>query len=173
MFNFLKKKRRPAPAPTDTLGCIIRTATAANIPVLVALRKQLLMEEGAPPWARNPLPDLDAPLGDYFARAITDGSFVAWVAETDGEIIATGGLCFYALPPTFSEPAGQAAYITNMYTRNEYRRRGIATALLHMAIGEAKARGYAAVRLHASKDGKPIYQKAGFVDSYGYMAMRL
>jgi len=151
----------------------IRPANADDIPVLVALRKQLLTEEGPPPWARHPLPDLDAPLGRYFARAMADGSFVAWVAEADGEMIATGGLCFYALPPTFSEPAGQVAYITNMYTRNEYRRRGIATALLHLAIGEAKARGYATVRLHASKDGRPMYQKAGFVDSNGYMAMKL
>jgi len=145
-----------------------RLADAGDIPVLVELRKRQLIDERAQPVA-----EIDRQLADYFSAAIADGSFVAWVMEEDGEIIATGGICFYALPPTFSNPAGRAAHITNMYTKDEYRHRGIATELLGEAIGEAKARGYAVVRLHASEDGKPMYRKAGFMDSDGYMMLKL
>jgi len=144
----------------------MRPANTNDIPVLVELRKRQLMDEG------EGVPS-DHHLVHYFTAAMADGSFAAWVMEEQGEIAATGAACFYALPPTFSNPTGRVAYVTNMYTKNEYRRRGAATALLGMAIGEAKARGCGVVRLHASEDGRPIYRKAGFVDSDGYMMRKL
>ena len=143
-----------------------RPANTNDIPVLVELRKRQLTDEGegVPP---------DRQLVNYFTAALTDGSLAAWVAEEEGEVVAIGAVCFFTLPPTFSNPAGRVAYITNMYTRKEYRRRGIATALLGLTIAEAKARGCGVVRLHASQAGKSIYSKAGFIDSEGYMALKL
>ena len=144
----------------------MRPANANDIPTLVELRKRQLMDEGegVPP---------DRHLVNYFTAAMADGSLAAWVAEEQGEIIATGAVCFYTLPPAFRNPTGRVAYITNMYTRDEYRRRGIATALLNIAINEAKARGCGVVRLHASVEGRSIYRKAGFTDSDGYMMLKL
>ncbi|MCL2300006.1 MAG: GNAT family N-acetyltransferase [Firmicutes bacterium] len=130
------------------------------------MRKRQLMDEG------ESVPS-DHYLVNYFTASMTDGSLAVWVMEEQGEIIATGGVCFYALPPTYRNPTGRTAYVTNMYTENQYRRRGIATELLHAAIAEAKARGYGAVRLHASEDGKSIYRKAGFMNTDGYMAMMI
>ncbi|MDR2687018.1 MAG: GNAT family N-acetyltransferase [Oscillospiraceae bacterium] len=144
----------------------IRPANANDIPALVELRKRQLADEG-----EGPPPDHH--LIKYFTAAMADGSLAAWVTEAQGVIIATGAVCFYALPPTYRNPTGRTAYVTNMYTRDEYRRRGIATEFLHMAIEEAKARGCGIIRLHASEDGRPIYRKAGFVDSDGYMAMMI
>ena len=87
-----------------------RLANADDIPDLVALRKRQLTDEGLPPI----IAEIDQHLADYFASAMADGSFVAWVMEAEDKIIATGGICFYALPPTFSNPTGRVAYITNM-----------------------------------------------------------
>lgn len=142
------------------------------MPVLVELRKQQLIDEGLPPIP-NIDTNIDKQLADYFASAIADGSFVSWVMENDDEIIATSGLCFYSLPPNFSNTTGRTAYVTNMYTKPEYRRKGIATELLNMVIDEAKSCGYKVIRLHTSEYGKSIYKKAGFTDSDGYMALRL
>jgi len=143
-----------------------RPANADDIPVLVELRKRQLVDEG------EGVPS-DHYLVNYFTASMADGSLAAWVMEEQGEIIATGGVCFYALPPTYRNPTGRTAYLTNMYTKKEYRRRGIAAELLALAIAEAKARGCGVVRLHASEEGRSIYQKAGFVDSDGYMAMTI
>ena len=147
-----------------------RKAALEDIPALIKLRKKQLIDEGFQP---APLVDIDQQLTDYFTSSISDGSFVAWVMEVDGEIIATSGVCFYTLPPNFSNPSGGVAYITNMYTKDEYRRKGIATELLEMVIDEAKSRSYSVVRLHASAMGKSVYSKAGFTDSEGYMSLRL
>jgi len=148
----------------------MRPADMDDIPTLVALRKQQLIDEDG---GLQPIAEIDRHLAEYFASAMADGSLVVWVTEVDSEIIATGAVCFYALPPTFLNPTGRVAYITSMYTKNEYRCRGIATELLGMAICEAKARGCRVLRLHASENGRSIYQKAGFIDSDGYMAMKI
>jgi GNAT superfamily N-acetyltransferase len=148
-----------------------RLAGLNDIPTLVKLRKQQLIDEGLPPGSLQM--DIARELADYFTSAISDGSFISWVMDNDGEIIATSGVCFYALPPNYSNPSGRTAYITNMYTKPEYRRKGIATELLGMVIDEAKSRGYKVIRLHTSEYGKSIYLKARFTDSDGYMALRL
>jgi len=145
-----------------------RKAELADVPTLVELRKQQLIDEGLPP-----ISEINKQLTDYFASAIADGSLVSWVIENNGEIIATSGVCFYALPPTYANPTGNVAYITNMYTKPEHRRGGFATELLKTVIDEAKKRGCKIVRLHASEHGKSIYKKAGFADSSGYMALEI
>ncbi|MCL2078969.1 MAG: GNAT family N-acetyltransferase [Oscillospiraceae bacterium] len=149
-----------------------RLAVIDDVPVMVKLRKQQLIDEELP---SNPNIDtnIEKQLADYFNFALADGSFISWVVENDGEIIATSGVCFYVLPPYFSNPTGQTAYVTNMYTKPEYRKKGIATELLNLVIEEAKSRGYKVIRLHTSDDGKSIYQKAGFTDSDGYMVLRV
>jgi len=147
---------------------IKQKAEMNDISSLVELRKKQLIDEGLPP-----ISDIDKQLADYFASAITDGSFVSWIMESDSNIIATSGVCFYSLPPTYSDPSGRIAYITNMFTKAEYRRNGIATDLLSMVIDEAKKRGCRIIRLHTSELGKSIYIKAGFADSDGYMALKI
>jgi GNAT superfamily N-acetyltransferase len=145
-----------------------RQANLTDIPVLVELRKRQLIDEGL-----SPISNIDKQLAEYFASALSDGSFVSWVMEMDGEIIATSGVCFYSLPPTYADPSGKVAYITNMYTKPEHRRKGIASELLRVLIGEAKKRECKTARLHASALGRPVYEKAGFADSDGYMALKL
>lgn len=151
---------------------IKRLAVVTDIAELIKLRKQQLIDEESMSIA-NSGNNIDEQLADYFKSAIAEGSFISWIMESDGEIIATSGVCFYCLPPNFSNPTGRTAYITNMYTKPEYRRRGIATELLNAVIDEARARGYKVIRLHASEYGKSIYKKAGFTDSDGYMALRV
>jgi len=146
-----------------------RLACIDDIPVLVELRKRLLIEEGASP----PTSDIDGRFAEGFAAAIADGSFVGWVVEAGGGIVATGGACFYSLLPSFANPSGKVAYIANMYVKPEYRRKGLATELLGMALEEARRRGCEIARLHSSEHAKSIYVKAGFTDSGGYMALKI
>ena len=143
----------------------IRKAVAGDCTALAKLRRQQLIDEGDTPS--------DVDFAAYFRSAITDGSFVAWLAEDSGEICATSGLCFYHLPPSFTNPSGRVAYVTNMFTQKEYRRQGIATALLKLVLDEAQRQGCTVARLHASNDGRGLYLKLGFTASDGYMSLRL
>ena len=145
-----------------------RKATLEDVATLVKLREQQLIDEGF-----SILQDISAELKDYFNCCLADNSFVAWLAIEDNIIVATSGLCFYQLPPNYSNPSGRNAYVTNMFTLKEYRRRGIASALLEKILYEAHSLGFSVIRLHASEDGKPLYLKFGFADSDGYMALKI
>jgi GNAT superfamily N-acetyltransferase len=52
-----------------------------------------------------------------------------------------------------------------MYTKENYRGRGIATNLLIKLVDEAKTSGISKIWLGASKMGRPVYKKFGFKES--------
>jgi len=145
-----------------------RKANVHDVDELVVLRKRQLLDEGGIEGQ-----SIDGELREYFSKNIANGSFIAWLAVENNAIIATSGLCFYELPPNFSNPSGKVAYITNMYTKNEFRRKGIASKLLEKTINEARLFNRKLFRLHASSDGRNMYLKYGFVDSEGYMHLRI
>ena len=145
-----------------------RKANVNDVNVLVGLRKQRLLDEGEV-FENN----IDNDLHNYFSENIKENKFIAWLAIENNEIIATSGLCFYELPPTSRNPSGKIAYITNMFTKKEFRRKGIATKLFEKIIDEIKMLNYKVIRLHTSVHGKELYKKFGFVDSEGFMHLRL
>ena len=145
-----------------------RKASQRDVCRIAELRVKQLIDEGYPETA-----DILEDLQRYFTTSLENGSLICWLGEINGEILATAGICFYQLPPTFSNPSGRIAYITNMYTDKTYRNKGVASYLLETLIEEAKSQNYSSVRLHASIHGKGIYEKVGFVDTDGYMGMPL
>jgi GNAT superfamily N-acetyltransferase len=145
-----------------------RKANINDIVELTELRKQQLLDEGA-----KVEENIDIELTEYFLANITNGTFISWVAIENNKIIATSGLCFYQLPPTYSNPSGKVAYVTNMYTVKRYRRKGIASKLLEKIIAEAYSLNYKIIRLHASPDGRNLYIKYGFTDSEGFMSLKI
>jgi GNAT superfamily N-acetyltransferase len=54
------------------------------------------------------------------------------------------------------------AMILNVFVDEEYRRRGIARALMEQTIAWCREDGFAFVGLHASDKGRPLYESMGF-----------
>ena len=106
----------------------------------------------------------------YLREAMVDKSYLAWVAENDGLIVAMGGLTFYRLPPNDWCPNGHTAYLSAMYTKPGHRKNGIAKQLLGLLMQEAKGRGCERILLHATTMGRPLYENAGFRNSADSMA---
>ena len=98
----------------------------------------------------------------YFATALPGGEFRAWLAEADGEIVASGGLVIHAIPPTAYNLAGREGYIMNMYTQPEWRRQGIGAAILRAILDYLQAQDVPLVSLHATPDGHRLYARYGF-----------
>ncbi len=51
----------------------------------------------------------------------------------------------------------------NMYTKPEYRRKGIAIKILDILVKESNNKGITAISLEATDKGRPLYEKYGFV----------
>ena len=97
-----------------------------------------------------------------FRRAITEGSHIAWLVETDGKAVACGGANFFEKLPTPVNPSGKSLYVMNMFTLPEYRGHGSATLILEAAKEFARSHGIRRVFLDSSAAGREVYRKAGF-----------
>jgi len=146
-------------------GLSIRRATAEDAGVLARHRADMFRDMGQ---LSDTLRDtLIEAARAYFAAAIPDGRYVAWLAEAGGEIVGGAGLQLRELLP---RPApgdsrlvrGPQGLIMNVFTERAWRRRGVAAALLRELLRWCRASGIESVVLHASADGRPLYEKLGF-----------
>ena len=58
---------------------------------------------------------------------------------------------------------GVEALIVNVYTEPDWRRRGLAALLMQRVLDYTRDHRITRVLLHASKDGRPLYESLGFV----------
>ena len=99
----------------------------------------------------------------YYERSLADGSHAAYLVFDGKKVVGAGGVSFFKVMPTYHNPSGEKAYIMNMYTHPDYRRRGIAYQVLDLLVAEARKRGIAAISLESTDMGRPLYEKYGFV----------
>jgi GNAT superfamily N-acetyltransferase len=135
---------------------------------LVAFRKRQLIDEG-----QMPIVDIDDTLRHYFLTMLTDENAIIWTATEQDEVIGIGCVYFFLYPPSFKNATGQTAYVHSMYTADAYRGQGVASRILSLIIDNVKKRNCKVIKLQASTQGKPVYEKIGFVESEGHMILRL
>ncbi|MEC0226255.1 GNAT family N-acetyltransferase [Paenibacillus alba] len=145
-----------------------RKANMNDINQLVHLRKKQLVDEGI-----EPNQDIDSELNSFFHNKMSDGSLIEWIVEDNEETIATGAIIFYDFPPSFTNKSGKMGYITNMYTKENYRGQRIATTLLTKLVDEARIAGVSKIWLGASTLGRPVYKKFGFIEADYWMELNL
>ena len=143
-----------------------RKAGLDDIDVLVDFRQRQLIDEGQRVNA-----DISGNLTEYFTKCLTDGSLAQFIALIDGKPVATGGFNVLHFPPCWDNRDGKNALIVSIYTAPRYRKQGIASYILKMLVNEAKIQGCADIRLQASREGRIVYEKVGFVQSPEFMEL--
>ena len=139
-----------------------------ELDIFIEMRINQLREQGATEDI-----DLRPALSDYYRRHMADGTFVSWLALSDGAIIATSGMSFVEKPPYFSCPTGKIGLISSMYTDPHFRRQGIAKELLSRVVADARAYGCSCVQITASEMGVYLYEDFGFVRNKNFLQLRL
>ena len=69
---------------------------------------------------------------EYYAKSLGDRTHCAYLVFDTDRFVGAGGVSFYRVMPTYHNPTGWKAYIMNMYTHPEYRRKGIALHMLDL-----------------------------------------
>jgi GNAT superfamily N-acetyltransferase len=69
------------------------------------------------------------------------------------------------LPRPDTLDALDEAYLPNVYVDDEHRRRGLARRLTETVLAWCRERGMGRVVLHASDEGRSLYESLGFVAS--------
>lgn len=145
-----------------------RKLTEKELETFIDMRIKQLREEGAQEDI-----DLKPALRNYYNRHMADGTFVSWLAFDGDKIVGTSGISFVEKPPYFGCPSGKMGLLSSMFTAKEYRRQGIAKALLAKVVNEAKAYGCGTVQITASDMGVLLYSDFGFVKNGNFMQYKL
>ena len=99
---------------------------------------------------------------EWVRPRLEDGRYFGWLMEDAETVVAGAGMWLMDFPPHWMDAEPVRAYLLNFYVEPAYRGRGIAQQMLKMTVDEAKRRGIGVVSLHASKLGRPIYERNGF-----------
>ena len=147
----------------------VRQADAADIPHLAHHRVAMFRDMGklasalAEPLVRATI--------SFLRDAMPRGEYLGWVAydvAAPPSIVGGAGVQLRTIMPR-PRPSGDAlelgpeAIILNVYVELEWRRRGVAEAMMRAVLDSLAARGIQRIVLHASDDGRRLYDRLGFV----------
>ena len=109
------------------------------------------------------LDEMEARFLPWVTSKLAAGEYLGWFAvAADGAIAAGAGLWLMEWPPHMVGKAGRRGYLLNVYTGERFRRRGLAKALVEIAMEWCRANGIDVMVLHASDVGRSIYEQLGF-----------
>lgn len=149
---------------------LVRAATADDAAVLARHRAEMFRDMGKLP--DRSYAEMVEASRSYFAAAVASGEYVAWLATPASEpqtIVAGAGMQIRRVLPSIrlgvngaevtSRPVG---YVMNVFVERAWRRRGLARLLMERVLDEAARRDVAHVALHASAEGRSLYESLGF-----------
>ena len=145
----------------------IRIATQDDIDLLMSSRLEMLKVVNDLPADYEYTEQLANESRDYFLN----GDQITVIALDNGEVIGCASMSFMRIMPTFFHPTGRRAHLMNVYTRNTYRRQGIARKMVEMLIDETWKRGATEISLDATTMGRPLYESLGFTSSTECMVL--
>jgi len=140
----------------------IRKATFGDIELLVKLRFDFISEEFENTGNEEAI---RAQLIPHYEKHLRDDTFIAAIAEIDGQAVSTAYLQIIELPANPAVLSGRTAMLLNVLTYRQHRRQGIAAKVLLRIIEEAKLMNVSVITLSATDDGKTLYEKLGFTVS--------
>ncbi len=144
----------------------LRLATLDDIPTLVRHRRGMFVDmdalKGVPP---NPaqLAAMDTAYTTFARERLIDGRMQAWIVVDADRAAASGAILYTDWLPRPDGKRSVLAYVHSVYTEPDYRRIGLARRILKAMMVEVRARGLPRLTLHASDQGRGLYEQLGFV----------
>lgn len=169
----------------------IRLATDADAELTTRLRLAFLADHrGIDPSVFPPA--FVAATETFMTERARAGDLLTWLAELDEPgtgVVGVVSVLLHQVPPrpTIDRSADDGhgvpgaadelgtieGYVINLFVPPHARRRGIGRRLLGSCIDHARADGYRRLVLHATDDGLPLYEQAGFTATARWMELPL
>jgi GNAT superfamily N-acetyltransferase len=136
----------------------LRVATLEDLDVLVHHRIAMFQDMGVP---------LDAAaIGAAFRRWLLEmmpkGVYRAWVVESGSQVISGGGITILPWPPGPRYIGGRLAFVYNVYTEPDHRRRGLGRMVMEAIHAWCREERIDSLALNASRFGQSMYQSLGY-----------
>lgn len=159
-----RRRARPRRGSVAGSSLSLRRAREEDLATLVEHRRRMFREIGR--WRSGALARSARAYRRWAIKELSGRRMFGFVVEERGGGIVGSGVVW--LQPSQPRPAPLARlsmpYIMSMYTEPRYRGRGVASSLVEAMVRWAVQRGYRRIFLHASKKGRPVYERLGFQD---------
>jgi GNAT superfamily N-acetyltransferase len=152
----------------------IRLATHADIELISQHRARMFQDMSELP--ADLFETFRVQSRDTLQRMFERGEYIGWLASPENErdqVVAGAGVQLREVPPHPQTNAsgkidivsGRQAIIQNVFTEPEWRRRGLAALLIKRIIDWTRQEGIDSLVLHASDEGRALYERLGFIDT--------
>lgn len=139
------------------------------LPTLLHWRKEIIAQI----YGVTPSKALLIAARTYYEKHIADGSHIAIIAEADGSDAGFGAISIVDELPTPDNPSGKLACLTDIYVREEYRRRGIAHTIVRWLVDKATQLGCGSIYLTTTATARPLFAVIGFKGLSSTMQLKL
>ncbi|MCI6468199.1 MAG: GNAT family N-acetyltransferase [Faecalicatena sp.] len=144
------------------MDLLYKRATLEDVDILTTTRIEVLRAANKLSEATD-MSEVEKQSYNYYQKALYEGNHTAYLVFDKERFVGAGGVSYFQVMPTYHNPSGKKAYIMNMYTNPEYRRKGIGYKTLDMLVQDARSKGVTAISLEATEMGRPLYEKYGFI----------
>lgn len=139
----------------------LRRGTAADLDVVMHHRTCMFRDMGS---TADELRAMEINSRPQISKGLAEGNYQAWFFEdASGRVVAGGGITLVEYHSGPRDPEPRRAWVVNVYTELEYRKRGLARRLMEEMVQWTRDQGYHSLSLHASDFGRPLYESMGFV----------
>ena len=146
-----------------------KIATPDDMELLMSSRLEMLKVVNDLDYTYEYSDEIVKNIREYFEK----GDHTTVLAMDGKRVIGCASICYMYIMPTFDHPTGKRAHLMNVYTMKEWQRQGIARKMVSMLIDEAWKRGVTEISLDATEEGRPLYERLGFVPSKEGMVLVL
>jgi GNAT superfamily N-acetyltransferase len=156
---------KPLPAEGRPLSYDFRPVTAADLELVCRHRHEMFKASGRTDEVLAPMTEA---FREWLRPRLASGAYFGWIADHAASPVAGLGMMEIDWPPHPSHPVeGRRGYVLNLnvFVESQHRGRGLAKSLMDLAVGEGRRRGIAYMVLHATRMGRPMYEKLGWTQT--------
>jgi len=146
----------------------IRRATAQDAGIVAWHRARMFQDMGD--VSRDAFETLRAKARVRLKEWLDSGDYVGWLATSADQPEMVIGGAGVQLQPILPRPVnaatvgeGRQGTVVNVFTEPQWRRRGIAGSLIKEIITWSKDEDLDRLLLHASDEGRSVYERLGFI----------
>jgi ribosomal protein S18 acetylase RimI-like enzyme len=140
-----------------------RPVTPNDLDLVCRHREEMFRASNTPGRTEAILKTMTAAFRVWVEPRLKDGSYFGHIVEDSGASVAGIGLMVIDWPPHPSHPLeDKRGYVLNVFIEASHRRRGLASMLMELAEAEFRKRGVSYGVLHATRMGKPLYERMGW-----------
>jgi GNAT superfamily N-acetyltransferase len=143
-----------------------RPVLPSDLDLICRHREDMFRASNVPGRSDRSLRAMTASFRLWIEPRLADGSYFGYIVEEDGAAVAGIGLMIIDWPPHPLHPnEDKRGYVLNLFVEPSHRKRGLARMLTELGEAEIARRGVSFAILHATRMGRPLYERAGWTQT--------